>query len=111
MDEAVDGLGAIEAAKSATYDVILMDIRMPGLCGPEAAARIRCEEGPNQETPILAFSADIDLTEFEASGSDFNGMVRKPLEMQALMTALSRHQAAPTPDTSAAPGRQAQATF
>lgn len=41
-------------------DLILMDLRVPGLNGAGAARRIRTEDGPNAAIPILAFSADID---------------------------------------------------
>jgi PAS domain S-box-containing protein len=60
LTEAVDGLEAVTAASTAPFDIILMDLRMPGLDGAGAARRIRTEDGPNVAVPILAFSADID---------------------------------------------------
>ncbi|HZZ32008.1 MAG TPA: ATP-binding protein, partial [Phenylobacterium sp.] len=90
VTDAVDGLAAIEAAKSTSFDVILMDIRMPGLDGPAAAAKIRKGVGPNRDIPILAFSADVDVAEFEGATSDFDGVVRKPISPGDLISTLSR---------------------
>src|SRR5690606_18037661 len=45
--EAEDGAAAAELAAAAPYDVILLDVRMPRLDGPQALRRIREEGGPN----------------------------------------------------------------
>ena len=87
--EACDGIGAVEAALALPYDVILLDIRMPGMNGVEAAAQIRSGAGPNQFTPILAFSADHNLSRFgEHAAKNFNGHVQKPLELSVLLDAI-----------------------
>ncbi|UTP40876.1 PAS domain S-box protein [Phenylobacterium sp. LH3H17] len=88
VSEAADGLAAVEAAQALPYDVILLDIRMPGLDGPATLARIREEPGPNQDVPILAFSADAGLEHFAAHG--FDDVVSKPLEAGALVAAVAR---------------------
>ncbi|KQV55647.1 MULTISPECIES: PAS domain S-box protein [unclassified Caulobacter] len=87
LSEAVDGLGAVAAASRAPFDLILMDLRMPGLDGVGAARRIRTENGPNAAIPILAFSADVD--QIEGSGL-FDGVVGKPLAGASLLTAITR---------------------
>lgn len=56
---AVNGLDAVEQAAHQKFDLILMDIQMPELDGVEATKRIRQETGINQETPIIALSANI----------------------------------------------------
>ncbi|WP_332768735.1 PAS domain S-box protein [Phenylobacterium sp.] len=88
VSEAADGLAAVEAAQALPYDIILLDIRMPGLDGPATLARIRGEPGPNQDVPILAFSADAGLESFQADG--FDGVVSKPLDAAALIYAIAR---------------------
>ncbi len=89
VSEATDGFGAVEVAQSEAFHVILMDVRMPGMDGPDATLRIRSQPGPNRRTPILAFSADYDLERFgEQGGVGFNGFVRKPLELGALLEAI-----------------------
>ena len=90
VSEAGDGLAAVEACATTPFDAVLMDIRMPGLDGPAAAARIRAGDGPNCQTPILAFSADVDMARFEGAAGVFDGLVRKPIAPRELVTALSR---------------------
>ncbi|MCX7224653.1 MAG: ATP-binding protein [Burkholderiales bacterium] len=53
---AVDGLQAVERALSATFDVILMDLHLPGIDGLEATQRIRAQLGA-AAPPIIALSA------------------------------------------------------
>ena len=53
---AVDGLQAVERALSAAFDVILMDLQLPGIDGLEAAQRIRSQLGA-AAPPIIALSA------------------------------------------------------
>jgi CheY-like chemotaxis protein len=54
-----DGLQAVRALESEAFDVVLMDVHMPGMSGLEAARIIRAREaGTDRRTPILAFTAD-----------------------------------------------------
>jgi len=87
VTDVTDGAQAVDLAALLPYDVILMDIRMPGMDGPTAARLIRAEPGPNQTTPILAFSADHELDAEVASL--FDGHVRKPIEVAPLLVALA----------------------
>jgi PAS domain S-box-containing protein len=88
VDEADDGESGVLAAQALPYDVILMDVRVPGLDGPGALARIRAEPGPSRFTPILAFSANGDADAPVQAG--FDGVVHKPVMPQALMAELAR---------------------
>jgi signal transduction histidine kinase/DNA-binding response OmpR family regulator/HPt (histidine-containing phosphotransfer) domain-containing protein len=54
-----NGLAAVTAALNGDYDLILMDIQMPGISGLEAAMRIRKSPGPRGEVPIVALSAHV----------------------------------------------------
>ncbi len=56
ISEAHDGNSALELALNNTYDLILMDIRMPGLNGIEVTKKIRASK-PNNTTPIIAITA------------------------------------------------------
>lgn len=56
VDIAEDGQQAVRMAKENRYDVILMDVRMPGMDGLEATKAIRAE---NQRVPIVALTAHV----------------------------------------------------
>jgi CheY-like chemotaxis protein/HPt (histidine-containing phosphotransfer) domain-containing protein len=56
-DTASNGVEAIEAVQSQSYDVVLMDLQMPIMDGFEATSIIRSWEAGNQHTPIVALTA------------------------------------------------------
>jgi CheY-like chemotaxis protein len=89
--EAEDGEQAVRMAAEWPFDVILMDLRMPKLNGRAALARIRAEDGPNDATPILAFTADADgeMTQ-QLMLLGFQDVVSKPIEPSALIGAVAR---------------------
>lgn len=91
-----DGAAAVEAAAGARYDLILMDIQMPGMDGMEATGRIRALGGPSVETPIIALTAnaaDADARRYRAAG--MAAVVCKPLDPAALLTAIRMVMAEP----------------
>ncbi|MCG9759442.1 MULTISPECIES: MHYT domain-containing protein [unclassified Pseudoalteromonas] len=61
IEVAGDGLEAVEKAKAQQYDLILMDIHMPGCDGLEATRAIKAYERDNrqQETPVIALTASV----------------------------------------------------
>jgi PAS domain S-box-containing protein len=88
--EAVDGEDAAQQAAEWPFDVILMDLRMPRLDGLGALRKIRAAPGPNDATPVLAFSADASETlAAELMASGFEGLVSKPVEPGALIAAVA----------------------
>ncbi|MDP3491687.1 MAG: PAS domain S-box protein [Hyphomonadaceae bacterium] len=91
ITEAADGEAAAQMASEAPYDVILMDVQMPGLDGPGALRKIRAAPGPNDMTPILAFTADADpAARSKLISLGFEDVVGKPVEPQALIAAVGR---------------------
>ena len=83
--EAADGEAAVRLAETQPFDVILMDLRMPGM-GGEAAARAIRQGRVNRAVPIIAFSAD----SADAPADVFDGLVAKPLETSALVGEINR---------------------
>ncbi len=53
-----DGQEAVKAANERRWDVILMDMQMPLMDGPDATQIIRNGNGPSRDVPIIAMTAD-----------------------------------------------------
>ncbi len=87
-----DGREAVDELKNAAYDLVLMDIQMPGLSGLEAAQEIRSGEGPNTSIPIVALTAGSSEKEkqaIEAAGMD--DLLLKPFSQNELLKILAKH--------------------
>ena len=80
VDEAASGDDAIDLARRHRYDVILMDLRMPGLNGWQTACRIHELPGSG-DVPIIAVSADLAGGGVDAGGQ-FVGFIPKPLDVR-----------------------------
>ncbi|WP_296716865.1 PAS-domain containing protein [Tistrella sp.] len=91
VDSVSEGNAAVEAATAHDYDLILMDVQMPGLSGLEATRRIRSIEGPRGRTPILALTANAGREAAEicrAAGMDDH--LSKPFRRDDLVAAVRR---------------------
>ena len=88
--ESVDGgAEAVEAVARTRFDLILMDIQMPGMDGMEATRRIRAL--PVAGMPIIALTANAserDARRYRAAGMD--AVVCKPIDPAALLAAIRR---------------------
>ncbi|MDX1803109.1 MAG: response regulator [Alcanivorax sp.] len=51
------GEKALEAFRTQPFDLVFMDIQMPGMDGRETTTRLRAEEQPGQHTPVIALTA------------------------------------------------------
>jgi len=88
-DLAEDGPRAVAMAAARTYDLILMDLQLPGFDGLEAARRIRAAEPVGRRARILAVTAGAQAGErarCHAAGLD--GLLGKPLLLGDLEQAL-----------------------
>jgi len=83
------GMGAVEAVKGASFDLILMDIRMPELDGPDATQAIRRMDGERGRIPIIAVTADVmDENVRHYAQVGMNATVFKPINRAELITAM-----------------------
>lgn len=83
MDAAPDGLTGLHLATRNSYDVIILDMMIPGIDGIEVCRRLRSEY--KLETPIIFLTAKGTLTDkiegFDTGGDDY---VVKPVELPEL---------------------------
>jgi CheY-like chemotaxis protein len=91
VEEADSGAAAVSAAMTRPYDLILMDLQMPGMDGFAAARAIRALESDNSLTPIVALSANVLPEHLKASSeAGMNDHIGKPISPPALIGALQR---------------------
>ena len=89
LEETGDGRAALDAARARPFDLILLDVMLPGLDGVSVCRAIR-RDGPNQATPILMVTArdgEADTVLGLESGAD--DYVTKPFGVRELMARVS----------------------
>ena len=76
----IDGRAAVAAAAESDFDLVLMDISLPGMDGLEATRRIRALEHPERRrVPIIAMSAHVFRDEIERHlAAGMNAFLGKP---------------------------------
>jgi CheY-like chemotaxis protein/anti-sigma regulatory factor (Ser/Thr protein kinase) len=85
IDEAEDGATALACIATTLPDLVLLDLRMPGLDGFEVVGRIRAQ--PRCATlPIFAVSASLP----EENGSLFDGFIHKPVMEAPLLEQIGK---------------------
>jgi PAS domain S-box-containing protein len=90
VDLARDGEEALGAARTAAYDLVLMDVRMPRMDGLAATVAIRGLEGPAGRVPIIAMTAAVMPNEVaRCLEAGMDGHVAKPMDLTALLAAVS----------------------
>ncbi len=84
VDYAADGLGALHLALTGDYDVVVLDVRLPGPDGIEVCARLRREA--KRSTPIIMLTArdrlEDKLAGFDAGADDY---LVKPFDLPELV--------------------------
>lgn len=99
VETAIDGYEGVEAAARGGFDLILMDIQMPGIDGLEATRRIRALGGGLSDLPIVALTANVlshQRQSYLDSGMD--GVIGKPISptdlVREIIAASQRREAA-----------------
>lgn len=89
VDVASSGAEALHLAAQTPYDVVLMDLMMPGMSGYDAARRIRALAGPAGRAPIFALTANTGEAErARCLAAGMQGMMSKPVPAALLREAL-----------------------
>lgn len=92
VSQAESGEQAVELARHQAFDLILMDMHLPGMDGLEASRSIRHQtQGLNRDTPVIALTASVgpdDIRRYLAAG--LKAVVAKPVQWPRLTQAFSQ---------------------
>lgn len=91
---AEDGWQALQLLEQQRFDLVLLDIRMPGIDGIEVATRIRQQERERsgKPVPIIAITADADAATRESClSAGINAVLAKPILPELLAKAIAAH--------------------
>ena len=95
---ACSGQEALERLAVEDFDIMLLDIHMPGMTGIDVIERLRASNGPQRNVPVIALTADVYSrrpAEYVALG--FSDFVSKPILVAGLMATIKRCTAQQAP--------------
>ena len=88
LDLAMGGYEAIGMYKTQTYDIILMDLKMPGLNGFEVLEKFKAIKLP---PPVYALTADVYKDTYDrVMYTGFAGLLEKPLQLDLMFEAIEK---------------------
>jgi CheY-like chemotaxis protein len=91
VETAPNGETAIERVGACVFDLVLMDVQMPGIGGLEATRRIRGLGGAAGRTPVIAVTADVsDEDQAAYAGVGMDGLGPKPFMATQLQAEIAR---------------------
>jgi DNA-binding NarL/FixJ family response regulator len=85
--EAANGVQALELATQLRPDIVLMDVRMPGMDGIEATRRLRADRAAHSRVVMLT-TFDMDEYVFEALQAGASGFLLKDVQPELLVTGI-----------------------
>ncbi|MFN3513606.1 MAG: ATP-binding protein [Phenylobacterium sp.] len=90
VETAPGGREGLAALSRAPFDLVFMDIHMPGMSGDQALAAIRASGSPFAAVPVVALTADAMAGERERLlALGFDGYLSKPISPQELLRVLA----------------------
>lgn len=90
VDVAESGLEALRLFSSEAFDLVLMDVQMPGMDGLDCTRAIRSSGPAGAKVPILALTANVGREDHEAClAAGMNGRLSKPISIPDLTAALA----------------------
>jgi signal transduction histidine kinase/CheY-like chemotaxis protein len=105
---AEDGASALLALERQRFDVVLMDLQMPGMDGFETTRRIRAMPTPAADVAIIALTASVLPDQVEATRrAGMDGHLGKPLDRKALLDLMRALPPRKTPAPAAPQGSTA----
>ena len=88
VGEAADGREAVELASCLSPDVVVMDVRMPGMDGIEATRHITSRDGANIPRVLILTTFDLDEYVFDALRAGASGFTLKNRPLEELLSAI-----------------------
>lgn len=86
MAEAEDAAAGLKMIDDNEYDLILMDLRMPGMDGMTAIRHLRARDDRKARLPVIVVTADAGATiELDCRNAGADDVVFKPVSMAALL--------------------------
>ena len=109
IDTASNGARAIELTNTTSYDLILMDQRMPKMDGIETLHRIRAQkDNPNHSIPVICLTADAVIGARERYMAEgFSDYLTKPIAGRALEQMLLTYLPEEKVESGSEPGESA----
>lgn len=87
LESAADGIQGVEKARTFRPDIILLDMKMPGMDGPATLAELRKCEGL-ENTPVVFFTGAPADAEAMMAKPGVIGIIQKPFKMKEAMASL-----------------------
>jgi DNA-binding NarL/FixJ family response regulator len=88
VGEAGDGVQAVSLARSERPDVVLMDVRMPGMDGIEATRQITSDSGTDGVRVLILTTFDLDESVYAALRAGASGFLLKDVAPERLFDAI-----------------------
>ena len=88
--EAVDGEDAIHQIEKETFDLVLMDIELPGIDGMEVTRIIKTKYGNIPIIALTSYAMKGDKEKFLAAG--FDEYMSKPIDLLQFMNRLEKYR-------------------
>lgn len=86
-----DGYAALDAVRATDYDLLLIDVRMPGINGVETSRSIRALAGSIHQPTIVALTAFADSeTAAAVRGAGIDELIEKPVQPDQLRALCDR---------------------
>jgi len=90
MAEAEDGKVGLQMIEANDYDLILMDLRMPGMDGVTAIRHLRARADAKAQLPVIVLTADAGANiDVDCKDAGADAVLNKPVSMAALYEAIA----------------------
>ena len=94
VESVADGFAAWERVRKSDFDLLLTDVRMPGLDGMALTKQIRAFELEQDKEPMLIIGLSayaLEEVKQQAQACGMNDFITKPVDMDSLLFTLEQH--------------------